>query len=236
MDGLDVLLNALKFPMRSLILTLCVLSGIGTGAAQSSSEAEKSKRDAENKMYLVATWNTVVNNNSRVAVTFWNVSDVDLCMVFHQPNPAWVAVTYETADKEEHKINTGYIPMVAPHILVAFEPTHPDPLRTMHIPDRAYYIEPDLEIPAGAKIISVQARLHFLLLSDFKKVDRWADIGNVVRLWEGMATFRPRKDGSQPLSIRKAEQPGADQPATKPADKVPTRTQPSPPTSKDRPR
>jgi hypothetical protein len=39
-----------------------------------------------------------------------------------------------------------------------------------------------------------------------------------------------------PPETEKAEQAGADQPATKPADKVPAKVQPSTPTPKDRPR
>ena len=39
-----------------------------------------------------------------------------------------------------------------------------------------------------------------------------------------------------PIEIKAAEQAGADQPATKPADKQPVKDQPSPPTSADHPR
>ena len=43
-------------------------------------------------------------------------------------------------------------------------------------------------------------------------------------------------DRPPPDSKRKAEQPGAAQPATQPADKLSVKDQPSPPTSKDSPR
>jgi hypothetical protein len=89
-----------------------------------------------------------------------------------------------------------------------------------------------LVIREGMYVLRIESEVLHLNGIPFGKVDH----GSEIRIMDGRVLVNGTVRLPQSEQSKKAIEAGADQPATKPADKVPAKIQPSTPTSKDSPR